>query len=421
MLKLFSLTLLFITHATYANLNLGKAPLGESRLQFSKKDLTLNIKAFTKKKILALIDYESLEWVRFEETLLIPKIRIKLKILSSDNSLRLEYKNQSWNFQSSKNASYSEIYYSLYENDNIKIKTGKKLVGEVGINFKPNRNQKLIIDYTCSRNAIEISGLENEAFTIGCSTRRIGKYGKERPMLEIHWISPELTPVGSMEDIHSATFLNNLPVNVEVENKKTKKRKLLTIRAKIPKRLHRLFTAYGLGPYSFMTKTLDENQKVIDDKNNIAPALFFYLNYKISETNSIRGFDAAIFKESTFNNAGLYLGSDFGHSLDNKLHFTTLLGVQYLHFQFDKDSSAISEPIFPQGIEFMYRHAFDIPNYIIAGGVFLSTSETIDYENIWIRWGKNYFWELNLISWGKDNFEATTWGLSIGFPFKGFL
>ena len=170
-----------------------------------------------------------------------------------------------------------------------------------------------------------------------------------------------------------------------------------------------------------MTKTLDENQKVIDDKNNIAPALFFYLNYKISETNSIRGFDAAIFKESTFNNAGLYLGSDFGHSLDNKLHFTTLLGVQYLHFQFDKDSSAISEPIFPQGIEFMYRHAFDIPNYIIAGGVFLSTSETIDYENIWIRWGKNYFWELNLISWGKDNFEATTWGLSIGFPFKGFL
>ena len=183
-----------------------------------------------------------------------------------------------------------------------------------------------------------------------------------------------------------------------------------------------MFTAYGFGPYALHTKvTNSETKKTSQIHSPIAPALFFYMNYKISDNTSIRGFDAAIFQESKFNNAGLYLGSDFGFSLDNKLYFTTLLGVQYLYFKYDDEAPEVSEPIFPQGLEFMYRHAFDIPNYIISGGIFLSTDDDIEYENVWVRWGKNYFWELNLISWGKEDFEAKTWGLSVGLPFKGFL
>ena len=240
-------------------------------------------------------------------------------------------------------------------------------------------------------------------------------------MLEITWISPELKVLNAQAPPYYAAFLNNLPVKVEVQNIKTKEFKTIEISAKIPKRLHRLFTAYGFGPYSLHTKILEKEEIITEKKVDVAPALFLYANYKISETNSIRGFNAAIFQESVFDNAGMYLGSDFGFSLDNRFYMTTLLGVQYLYFQFDKESPQISEAIFPQGLEFMYRHAFDIPNYIISGGFFVSTSETIDYENIWLRWGKNYFWELNLISWANDEFEATTWGLSVGFPFKGFL
>ena len=235
------------------------------------------------------------------------------------------------------------------------------------------------------------------------------------------WSSPDLIVSNQEVGINHAAFLSNNPVRIKVRNIKTGKLKVLTLKATLPKRLHRLFTAYGLGPYAFNTKIENAEGETFTKKEGTAPALFLYSNYKISDTTSVRGFNAAIFKDSVFDNAGLYIGSDFGFSFDNRLYFTTLLGVQYLYFRFDEDADEVSEAIFPQGIEFMYRHAFGIPNYIVSGGIFLSTDDSIDYENVWLRWGKDYFWELNLISWGKENFETRTWGVSIGFPFKGFL
>ena len=57
----------------------------------------------------------------------------------------------------------------------------------------------------------------------------------------------------------------------------------------------------------------------------------------------------------------------------------------------------------------------------ISKKIFLIEVFFIEYRNVWVRWGKNYFWELNLIEWGQDDFKASMWGLSVGFPFKGFL
>ena len=403
-------------------LNLSTSPQGEARIRFDGKDINVQLDNQSTYKIDAIIDGSSIEWVRYDSVLLIPRVRLKLRVANPSAKLVINYKEQSFNFQQSKKYGYAELFYSLFEREDVSIYDGNKRIATVRIKFYSHDKNKAVIDYTCSRNSIEVTGLEDEHFSIGCHTRRIGNYGKEKPMLEVKWISPELEIVGSKSVPYNAAFLNRFPIKVKVRNVYTDQFRELTIKAKIPKRLHRLFTAYGFGPYTLNTKTLDSNEEEIEKKDvQIAPALFFYLNYKISETTSVRGFDAAIFQESRFNNAGIYLGSDFGYSLDNKLYFTTLLGVQYLYFKFDDDAAEISEPIFPQGIEFMYRHAFDIPNYIISGGIFLSTSESIDYENVWIRWGKSYFWELNLITWGKDDFEARTWGLSVGFPFKGFL
>lgn len=419
--KLFLFTLL-ASFSCFGEIDLKNSPLGEGRIPFSKKDVKINIKTFGNVNIKAIIDRSSFEWVRYDKILLVPRVRLKIKVASSNPAYYLSYKRKTISFQQSSKNSYSELFYSLYETEKVKIFKSTKQVGEIHITFTPRQTPRVVIDYTCSRNGIVITGLKNEHFSIGCHTRRIGQFGKEKPMLEILWVSPELKIVGENYVPYQAAFTHKRPIHIKVKNIITGEYKTLKISARIPKRLHRLFTAYGYGPYALHTKLTDsETQTTGQIHTGIAPALFFYLNYKISETTSIRGFDAAIFQESIFNNAGLYLGSDFGFSLDNKLYFTTLLGVQYLYFKFDEDSTEVSEPIFPQGLEFMYRHAFDIPNYIISGGIFLSTDREIEYENVWVRWGKNYFWELNLISWGKDNFEAKTWGLSVGFPFKGFL
>lgn len=421
MLKQFSFILLILPTFCFSAIDIKNSPLGQNRILFNHKDTKIIIENESDYKVRAIVERSSFEWVRVNETFLLPRVRLKIKVNSPESHFHINYKSAIYNFQQSKKNSYAELYYSLFEKDKLLIKKNNKIVATIYIKFREHKKQKLLIDYTCSRNSIEISGLENEHLSIGCKTRRIGNFGKEKPMLEVQWISPELQILADDPVPYHAAFLNQRPITVKVKNVYTNKVKDITIKAKIPKRLHRLFTAYGYGPYALHTKIEDDKNTKSVKKTDIAPALFFYLNYKISETTSIRGFDAAIFQESIFNNAGIYLGSDFGHSLDNRLYFTTLLGVQYLYFKFDENETEVSEPIFPQGIEFMYRHAFDIPNYIISGGLFLSTSESIDYENIWIRWGKNYFWELNLITWGKDEFEARTWGVSVGFPFRGFL
>jgi hypothetical protein len=422
-LKLFSLLTLisFSNQAFSSGIELKNSPVGESRIKLSKKDIDINITNFSEHNVKAIVYSSSFEWVRFDETLLLPKVRLKIRVNPPNPELVITYKNKTISFQHSKKSSYAELYYSLYERDLVKIQNSAGKVSNISLHLNNRTAKKVVIDYTCSRNNIEIEGLDDEHFSIGCKTRRIGAYGKEKAMLEVQWVSPELKVLNSEYVPNQAAFLNKLPIKIKVQNVKTLEIKEITIKARVPKRLHRLFTAYGLGPYSLHTKTVNKEGEVLSKKAPVSTALFFYLNYKISDTTSIRGFDAAIFNESVFNNGALYLGSDFGHSLDNKLYFTTLLGVQYLYFKFDEFNPEVSEPIFPQGIEFMYRHAFDIPNYIISGGVFLSTSDDIAYENIWVRWGKNYFWELNLITWGKDDFEARTWGVSVGIPFKGFL
>jgi len=396
---------------------------GENRINLSIKDIELKILKTNNLpdtyKVKTIIDKDSLRWIRYNN-LLLPTVRIKFMLNSNAPDLSFTYKNKIYHFQQNSKNSYFEVIYSLFEKHSLKIFKKNDLLYTIDLKLKQKDSPQVLIDYSCSRNNINVTGLVNEYLVIGCSTIPIGSFGNEKPMLQIEWISPDLDISKAQTSIYRASFLNQYPITISAKNRHNKDGRTFQISSKIPKRLHRLFTAYGLGPYYFETSLEKEGKQV---KNTVptAPALFFYLNYKISETTSIRGFDAAIWKDSSFNNAGLYLGNDFGYSLDKKLYFTTLLGVQYLYFKFDKDSPEVSEPIFPQGIEFMYRHAFDIPNYIVSGGVFFSTTNNIDYENVWIRWGKNYFWELNYIHWGKDLFEAKTWGISVGFPFKGFL
>ncbi|MAZ47956.1 MAG: hypothetical protein CME65_05295 [Halobacteriovoraceae bacterium] len=428
MLKLFKLFALILCTHVYAHeyLNTSQLPNAQNRIPLKSKDFFIDIKADEQCDVRAMIDPSSINWFRFEDILLIPMARIKIRTKRVPPAAFITYKERTLNFQHSEKYSYAELNISLFENQPIEIKLFDKVLSIIDVQFRTPKKPKVLVDYSCSRNGIQIEGLENEYFSIGCRTKRIGKFGKEKPMLEVIWLSPDLRIKNSKYLPYHAAFLSQRPVQAEVENRQTGKSKVITIKAKIPKRLHRLFTAYGFGPYAFETELIEMD----DDGNEISreskteptvPALMFYINYKISETQSIRGFEAAVFKDSVFNNAGIYLGSDFGFALDNRLYFSTLIGVQHLYFQFDKDSEVISEPIFPQGIEFMYRHAFDDPNYIVSGGVFLSPTESIDYTNAWVRWGKNYFWELNYISWGKEEFKATTYGVSIGFPFKGFL
>lgn len=412
------LIFLLICGSTYAGtgIDLDSSPQGRNIKTLKHTDF--KIKTAIPSVVKANLLPNSFKWLRVKNILLVPSARIEILVSNPAMGLILSYKDKTYSFQQTSKGARVELEVSLFERTPINILKNNKAFDEITwqrISKKP----EIYIDDSCSRNKIEIKGITTEAITLGCKIEKVGLVGEEKPTLEVIWLSPDLKTTTNSA-LQYANFSDNSPVKLNALNTQSKALKELEIRAQVPKRIHRLFTAAGIGPYAFETKleTEDETQSISEPA---APALFFYTNYQLSKDQSIRGFNAAVFKESIFDNAGIYLGSDFGFSFDNRLYFTTLIGVQYLYFKFDKEADVISEPIFPQGLEFMYRHAFDIPNYIISGGFFLSTSSEVEYQNAWIRWGKKYFWELNYIGWGKDNFSAKMYGISLGFPLKGFL
>jgi hypothetical protein len=403
----------------------GRVTIGESRLPLNTKDFKVNLDLKEKIQAKVILKKKSIEWIRIEEVLLTPRGRVALYFKGNAQDFNIQYRGQSILMQQQKKYAHTEFYVSLFQHDPIKIFKQGKYVGKITFSAKKQKkNEKAhLIDYSCSRNNIKITGLDGEFISLGCRTHRIGAFGSEKPMMEILWTSANFRLLDGSEPPYIAVFLDNHPTKLKVKNHLGQIREI-QISARIPKRLHRLNTAYGFGPYAFhtsFTEDLNNPEDKLEYKVDMAPAIMLYFNLKLSAMNSIRGFDAAVWQKSVFNNAGVYFASDIANILDNKLTITTLLGMQHLYFQFDDDYEAISEPIFPQGIEFLYKHAFGITNYIVSGGAFLSPSETVDYQNIWIRWGKNYFWELNYIYWGKDQFNAAMYGLSIGLPLKGFF
>jgi hypothetical protein len=362
----------------------------------------------------------SLEWVRVDNTLPMPRTRVSVEV-QTPGSYHIVYKGHSINLQSIRGKKLTELYYSLFESDKVQLFKDGVSIGFFGIKARKQTSKKHYIDYTCSRLNLKLTGLDKEFVSVGCTKIKVGTFGNEQNLVQIKWITPN----------YRLLDISQPPYTLNVKQSSSSEIKLIDedsniidfkIKATIPNRSHRLNIAYGFGPYGFETE-FNSNKKTnsIGIDQPIAPALMLYFNLNLSEGNSIRGFDAIVFQESVFNNLGIYYATDIASIFDNKLKVTTLLGVQHLYFKFNDKSKAIAEPIFPQGIEFTYKHAFDIEDYIISGGAFLSPSDTYDYQNVWVRWGKGIFWELNYIYWADEEFSAKMWGLSAGFFFGGYL
>jgi hypothetical protein len=428
-LKLFSLLLIFIaiSQSIWANENIsfGEVEIGQNRMKLRAKFFDVKINLQTKDKIKAKLIDNSFQWIRIKNILLTPRGRISINIKGNAHHYSLVYQDRNIVLQQRKNYANTEIYLALFQNSPIFIYKKGKLIGKIEVYAKrlnPKYNTHLV-DYSCSRNDVKVRGLKGEFLSMGCRTQRIGRYGKEKPLLEVLWTSANWRLKNQGKAPYLAVFLENKPVKLEVINH-LGETKNIEIHAKVPKRLHRVNTAIGFGPYSFETTFQSDpnDPTTLEDKYApMAPTFMLYFNYKMSDTASVRGFDALIKKDSTFNNFGAYFANDVSFSFDNRLTITTLIGMQHLYFSFDDDTEVISEPIFPQGIEFIFRNAFDIKNYVVGGGIFLSPSESVDYQNIWIRWGKGFFWELNYIYWGKEEFSAKMFGLSIGLPLVGLF
>jgi hypothetical protein len=305
----------------------------------------------------------------------------------------------------------TQIYVDLFNPDTALVYSGMDLMDKIVIEARAtlNARSKQLIDYSCAPYNLKLEGIDSEYLSIGCKMNRLGKFGSEYPRLEITLSSTNLRTMNDAKPPYTIFLEDNSPVELKMKGV-DQKIKTFHLEALIPKRLNRLKTSVGFGPYIYQSDFQNDKQL-----SNLAPSLMIYGKFDINETSSFKAFDALLYSKSRFNNSGLYFSYDLADAFDGRVLINALLGFQGLHYKYSNDTPTEFKLIYPQGFEVIYKHAF-IENYHLTYGMFLSTSSE-SYTNAWIRYGKSSFLELNYINWGHDKSHIKMLGLSIGIPF----
>ncbi|OUR97312.1 hypothetical protein A9Q84_13385 [Halobacteriovorax marinus] len=413
------LTLLFILSPLSAlaaeglSFSFGPVEIGKARNSINLRDFKLTHRR-NGKVARARFVKGSVQWVRDENNLLSPRARVAIKV-KKKNDIFIKYKGSGIIPVDKLKHVYTEIYVNLFDPKVIEVFMGPKLIETITISAKKakrkNAQKSKLIDYSCVPYSLDILGLEGEYYSIGCRLERTGQFGKERPRLIVKLEATNFTLPDGSGSPFTVFLKDNSPVYIPLVNRRGMKTKV-KITAKLPRRMHRLKTAFGFGPYFF-----DSSKGGKTENKTIAPAIMLYGKFDLYENSSLRFFDALMARGTIFNNSGLYFAYTIASVFDNRLTFVPLLGAQGLSFKFKGDDKFDHRFIYPQGFEVVYKHAFGLENYTMVYGMFLSTSSREDYENLWLRMGKRWFLEINYIRWGRDDSKASMWGLSAGIPF----
>jgi hypothetical protein len=390
------------------DLSLGGLRLAEQRLPIPLKDFILTKEKNTE----TTLDWgeNSLQWIRLNEVLLMPRAKLRLQIPTSESNLHVRYLNKVYLLQSYEGKAKLDLWVSLFRAEPITIIKSDKIFEVINISAQKSTESKnsLLIDYSCAQWKLEVTGLDDDYLSIGCQFHRSGKVGEEIPHLEILWSAASYRLADNSASPYYASITTSHPVEFEVVNSKNEKRKVV-IKAQLPKRVKRLKVGFGVGPHQFKTR----EDLAIEER--WTGSYFLYSNLFLAEGVSLRAFNAYTKQDATFNNAGLYYATEISKFLDNRFSFTTLIGAQVLTYKTPNDQS-FNEAIFPQGGELVWMHPFGLKNYRLTAGLFFDLSQTHTYQNNWIRFGTSTFVEVNYIKWGKENTQAELWGFSIGFP-----
>lgn len=190
----------------------------------------------------------------------------------------------------------------------------------------------------------------------------------------------------------------------------------------------------GIGPYWDTFRGTGP-----EDRETVEPLVTLYGSYAISPWSRIVLFNATPLREDTYSDTGFYLQKRTSDTLDRRVSANVFLGGHVLFFTADdpfddrEGKTIIRRFGAPQGAEFLVRDVGFTGWNVIAGGLTDLGLGTSAYYNLWLRWGNAYvFLELNYIAWREqivnpDDEEDVhkvgleSIGFSVGFPLIKFL
>lgn len=406
------IALFFHVTANGQTFNLGRFSIGESRITLELDDFIIHHTDLNEvRPVQAFWNKNSVQWIRNESNLLVPRALLHVSVSNTSGEIHFEHQNKNIIPSLMDDKASAELYIDLFNPGSILVYKGPTLIDTITIEARPAKNarSKQLIDYSCSPYEISINGIDNEYLSLGCKMFKLGSLGNETPRLELTMSSTNLRFLNNAKPPYTIYLEQNSPVVLTMKDQMGQQH-TLELKAKLPKRLPRLKTAFGFGPYIYESRSDYGIQNA-----NFAPSLMLYGKFDLTETASFKAFDALLYSKSYFNNSGLYFSYDLASAFDERVWLNALLGFQGLHYRYRAGDKTVFSLIYPQGFEVIYKHAFK-ENYNLTYGMFLSTGSEA-YTNAWIRYGKTSFLEINYIHWGKEKNEIKMWGLSVGLPF----
>jgi hypothetical protein len=400
---------LFASEGTYVNdISLGGVRLAEERLPIKLKQFSIQKQMNT--EIKTEWNDKSIQWVRLNDVLLMPRAKMTISFEGQSQDFHIRYLNKSFLLQQKGKNVVAEVWVSLFRPEPISIYEHNKVFESISLKIKTMSKKipKMVIDYSCAPWGVKISGLDDDYLSVGCKFHRVGKFGDEKPQLEILWSSSSYRLKDQSSPPYYASITNSSPVLFEVFNQQGERR-VVRIDTKLPSKISRLKLGLGLGPHEFNTR--GESSEI---KKSTTFSYFFYGNLFLADGVSLRAFNAYTKQDALFNNAGLYYATEIAQILDKRISVTTLIGAQALAFN-TADNREFNEIIYPQGGEVVWSHPFGLKNFKLTGGLFIDLSNSYRYQNNWIRFGTNQFIEMNYLKYQKESSLAEMWGLSYGF------
>jgi hypothetical protein len=353
------------------------------------------------------ITRNSLIWKRRKDGNKFPQLTLSLNI-QEQSDLHLIYQGRTYIPELQK-GSHIFIDVDVFSNEAIQIARDGKILGQILVKPFPEflDQHYLYIDPSCAPYFVELDHTEDFFTSMSCEFHA---NPDRRGILDVSFSPAEGRLAGEDKPPYSLQLTGNGQSRLKLFLRD--KPFEATLKARVPEYVARFKMALGLGPYQFETRAGLEHSPY-----HLAMSYMLYARYDLTESTSLRFFDALLNSGPFFNNAGGYFAYNVGSTEDGRIAVFPLLGFQGISFKSQKDAKLFQQIIFPQGFEVVYRHAFGLRNYHLIYGMFLSTASDGSYENIWLRYGQKVFWELNWINWKYEDRQATSYGLSVGIPF----
>lgn len=415
---------IFAQKREFVSFKNGQVQFGQSYLDLDLKNFKLKFEN-DNKIIKAAFIKGTLEWKKSEEGLYLPQAELLIQIKQDDlkESQALIHFNDrvysaSLKSKQGKNYLSFSLTLRLFERNKLNFYLDGKKWNSLYLEALTSPKVKHhYIDPTCTPYHLEIFDFD-EYLSVSCDLERMGTIGSERPKLKLIWVTPNYYTLDESKQYNVTTFTSSSSSSITLKNKKGELKKL-GLKVKLPRKLNRIKTALGIGPYDLLSR--GEKDGVINEDSGLTGNITLYGRFDITQNSSLRFFNSFAMKSrERFNNFGLYFAYDLARIYDDRIQIVALLGAQYITHQ-TEFSGHLNKLISPQGGEITFHHPFGLRNYVLGAGGFFSSGPENEYINSWIRFGKSTTYEINFIKYEQGNREVRVAGLSVIFPLFSFL